>query len=89
MVALALKRDSERIGVIALLGAFLTPMLLSSGVDQQFVLFTYLLLLNTSLLALAWARRWRYLDLLSFWALNCSFGAGTTPFTMTPSLPLL
>jgi len=66
MVALALKRDSERIGVIALLGAFLTPMLLSSGVDQQFVLFTYLLLLNTSLLALAWARRWRNLDLLSF-----------------------
>jgi uncharacterized membrane protein len=66
MVALALKRDSERIGVIALFGAFLTPMLLSSGVDQQFVLFTYLLLLNTSLLALAWARRWRSLDLLSF-----------------------
>lgn len=65
-VLFAILRDSERISIFALVGGYLTPMLLSTGVDRQLVLFTYLVVLNTSFLALAWARSWRSLDVLAF-----------------------
>lgn len=73
MVALALIRNSERIGVLALVGGYLTPILLSTGEDRHLVLFTYLLVLNGSLLTLAWGRRWRGLDLLSFFGTQFLF----------------
>jgi uncharacterized membrane protein len=66
MVAVAIGRDSQRIALLALMGGFLTPLLLSTGKDQQVVLFTYLGILDASLLALARARNWRSLELLSF-----------------------
>ncbi len=66
MVVVAVGRDSQRIALLALMGGFLTPMLVSTGKDQQIVLFTYLCVLDGSLLALARARDWRSLELVSF-----------------------
>src|SRR3989338_8074716 len=51
MVAVALGRDSQRLALVALVGGFLTPILLSTGKDQQVVLFTYLAVLDAGLLA--------------------------------------
>lgn len=72
-VALAVLRDSKRIAILALLGGFLTPILLSTGEERQLALFTYVLVLNAALLALAWARRWHSLDLLSFFGTQFLF----------------
>lgn len=63
MLALALAMGSQRVALFALLGGFLSPGLVSSGRDAQIVLFTYLALLNATLLPLAWSRDWRRLDL--------------------------
>lgn len=58
LMALALGRDSVRIALLALAGGFLTPALLSSGVDAQIQLFTYIAVLNMGLLALTRQRDW-------------------------------
>jgi len=73
MVAVALGRDSQRLALVALTGGFLTPILLSTGKDQQVVLFTYLAVLDAGLLALARFRHWRSLEFLSFVATQVYF----------------
>ena len=41
-------------------------MLLSTGVDNEIGLFTYVALLDAGVLAVAYFKRWRSLDFLSF-----------------------
>jgi uncharacterized membrane protein len=79
-VALAGARNSQRIALLALVGGFLTPLLLTTGIDQQAALFSYLILLDAALLALAGFRNWRSLELVSlaftlgfFWAWYADF----------------
>ncbi|MBV9887253.1 MAG: DUF2339 domain-containing protein [Acidobacteria bacterium] len=66
MAAVAIGRNSERIAVLSLIGGFLTPMLLSTGRDQEVTLFVYLLILGAGLLVIAAFRDWRTLAPLSF-----------------------
>jgi len=73
MVTIAIGRNSQRIALVALTGGFLTPVLVSTGTDQQVVLFSYLAVLNAGLLAVGRARDWRSLELLSFIATQIYF----------------
>lgn len=66
MAAVALGRDSQRIALLSLLGGFLTPQLVSTGKDQQIVLFTYIAILGAGLLVMAARREWRSLAPVSF-----------------------
>src|SRR5216684_1654729 len=66
MAAVALGRDSQRIALLSLFGGFLTPLLVSTGKDEQVVLFTYLLILGAGLLAIEMRRDWRSLTPISF-----------------------
>jgi uncharacterized membrane protein len=66
MLAIALGRNSQSVAVLAMIGGFLTPWLVSTGRDAQVVLFLYLALHNSALLALARARDWRFLELPAF-----------------------
>jgi uncharacterized membrane protein len=66
MAMVALGRDSQRIAVLSLLGGFLTPPIVSTGKDQQVVLFTYLLILGLGLLVMAARRDWRWLAPVAF-----------------------
>lgn len=66
MAALALGRDSQRIALLSLLGGFLTPLLVSTGKDQQIVLFTYLLILGAGMLLIGALRKWAALAPLAF-----------------------
>ena len=66
MAYLALRRNSERIAFLSLLGGLLTPALMSSGENQQFVLFSYLLLLGAAALIVSWRRDWQTLLPLAF-----------------------
>jgi len=61
---IAVKRDAQVVAVLGLLGGFLTPPLLSTGVDRAFGLFSYVALLDIGLLAVAMRKRWHYLALL-------------------------
>ena len=62
---LAVWLDGQVIAVLGLLGGFLTPVILSTGVDNPWGLFGYVALLDIGLLAVAGRKRWDYLALLA------------------------
>jgi len=66
IAAVALGRHSQRIGILSLIGGFLTPVLVSTGKDEQVVLFTYLLILGAGMLVMAARREWLSLAPISF-----------------------
>lgn len=65
-VVMSVRYDSKTIAIFATVGGFLTPALLSTGKDNQTGLFTYILFLDLGVLALAYFRNWRVLNLLAF-----------------------
>ena len=64
-VALALRYASVAVAMLGLAGGYLTPIVLSTGEDHPWFLFSYLLLLNIAALVLARMRAWRPLEILS------------------------
>jgi hypothetical protein len=62
---LAIHLNAQVVAVLGLLGGFLTPPMLSTGVDRAVGLFGYLALLDIGLLAVALRQRWNYLALLA------------------------
>ena len=65
-VLLSVRLNALAVAVLGLTGGFLTPVLLSTGVDNEVALFTYVSLLDAGVLAVAYFKRWRSLDFLSF-----------------------
>lgn len=66
MIAIALGRNSQRVAVLAMIGGFVSPALVSTGQDAQVALFTYLLLQNTALLVVVYKRDWRFIEIPAF-----------------------
>jgi uncharacterized membrane protein len=65
-VILSLLYDRQELAIIALVGGFATPFMVSSGSGDYKILFSYLLILNTGLLAIAYNKAWRLLNALAF-----------------------
>lgn len=65
---LSLRHDSMALAVLASIGGFVNPLLVSTGRGQLTALYTYLLLLDAGILGLALYRRWRPLALLAMGA---------------------
>ncbi|HVF42124.1 MAG TPA: DUF2339 domain-containing protein, partial [Pyrinomonadaceae bacterium] len=65
-VLLAVRLNALAVAILGLVGGFLTPVLISSGRDNEVALFTYVALLDAGVLAVAYFKRWRSLDFLSF-----------------------
>ena len=83
--ALAHLQNSLALAVLATIGGFLAPLLVSTGSGNHVALFSYYLVINSAILGLAWFRRWRVLNLIGF-AFTFGIGAlwGLDSF---PSLP--
>lgn len=65
-VLLSARYDALAIAILGLIGGFLTPILLSTGQDNQAGLFTYIAFLDAGVLALAYFKQWRVLNYLAF-----------------------
>ena len=65
-VLLAVRQNALPVAVLGLVGGFLTPVLISTGQDNQVALFSYVALLDAGVLAVGYFKRWRTLDFLSF-----------------------
>jgi uncharacterized membrane protein len=60
-ITLALTQDAELLATFALAGGFATPALLSTGENHEVVLFSYVVLLDLAVLAMAVVKPWRRL----------------------------
>jgi uncharacterized membrane protein len=63
---LAVVHNAIAVSFLAVLGGFLTPVLLKTGRDPRDALFSYLMLLDIGVLGVAFFKRWRALDVLAF-----------------------
>jgi uncharacterized membrane protein len=66
--ALALLQDARGMAFASFLGGYAVPILLGGDARTPTGLFTYLTILNLTLLAIAWRKSWRELNLLGFFA---------------------
>lgn len=94
LVTLAAIQGSRTLALLGSLAGFMAPLWLSSGAGNHVVLFTYYALLNAGILALAFIRAWRSLNLLGFvftWGIGAAWGvlhysasqfASTEPFLL-------
>lgn len=63
---IAVLQNSQAFAFLAVTGGFLAPALASTGQGSHVVLFSYYLVLNASILAIAWYRAWRPLNFAGF-----------------------
>jgi uncharacterized membrane protein len=64
--ALSLLYNKQELAIIALIGGFAAPFLVSDGSGNYKTLFIYLIVLNSGLLVIAYNKAWRLLNLLNF-----------------------
>lgn len=58
--------DARWLAVLGLTGGFLTPVMLSTGQDNQLALMSYMTVLDLGLLSVAFYKRWELLNTLGF-----------------------
>lgn len=63
---LAVIYDAKALAVLGLIGGFSTPILLSTGTDNQIALMTYMVFLNGGILFIAFFKQWKVLNNLGF-----------------------
>ncbi|GJM26414.1 MAG: hypothetical protein DHS20C16_28290 [Phycisphaerae bacterium] len=69
---LSLFYDTKWLAVLGIIGGFLTPIVLSTGTDNQVALMTYIAILNGGILAIATSKQWNLLNYLGMtltWAI--------------------
>ncbi|MEO8738420.1 MAG: DUF2339 domain-containing protein [Casimicrobiaceae bacterium] len=64
-VVLALRFDSQALAALAAFGGLLAPMLVETT-SSPLVLFGYVAVVNATVLAIAWFRSWRWLNVAGF-----------------------
>ena len=65
-VTLSILYNKQELAIIALIGGFVAPFLVSSNSGNYQSLFIYLIILNTGILCIAYKKGWRLLNLLCF-----------------------
>ena len=61
----AVRLNALVVAILGMLGGFLTPLLLSTGVDNPLGLFGYIAILDAGLIVVALNRRWHFLTALA------------------------
>jgi uncharacterized membrane protein len=72
--ALAILQNAQSLAILGVSGGFLAPVLASTGGGSHVMLFGYYAILNAGILAVAWYKAWRPLNLVGF---AFTFGIGT------------
>ena len=86
-VVMAVANNAVSIAILAMIGGFLSPVLLSTGQNHPYALFTYIIILDFVAIGAAYFRRWRALDLLSFVGTALIYQAWYTKFYGAPDEP--
>lgn len=62
----SLSYNRKELAVLSLIGGFAVPFMVSTGSGNYTVLFTYILILDIGILALAYNRKWAVINILSY-----------------------
>jgi uncharacterized membrane protein len=73
---IAIRRDAFVLAVLGLVGGFATPWLLSTGENHPYALFSYVALLDASMLVVAARRSWVSLPALALGGTVVLYGLG-------------
>lgn len=65
-VLLSILYDRIEIAVLAIIGGFVSPLIVSTGQGNYIVLFTYILILNVGMLVLAYYKKWNLVTIISY-----------------------
>lgn len=65
-VILSLFYDRKELAIFSLLGGFASPLMISTGSGNYIVLFSYILILNTGMLMVAFRRKWNVIGIISY-----------------------
>jgi len=87
-VILSIIYDRKELAVLALIGGFTSPFMLSTGSGNYQVLFTYVLILNIGMIVLSYFKRWNIINVISFAFTILLYGAWlikTFTFDLEPS----
>jgi uncharacterized membrane protein len=87
-VILAVTQEAEILAVYAMVGGFLTPVLLSTGENHEAVLFTYICLLDLAILVIVSMKPWRRLMWGSFAGTWSLYAAWFGEYYTQPQRPL-
>lgn len=71
---LAVMQNSKVLALASFLGGYAVPVLLGGEAETPLGLFSYITILNLAVMAIAWKKSWRLLNLLGFFA---TFGLGS------------
>jgi len=71
-VTLSLLYNRKELAVFSLLGGFASPLMISTGIGNYVVLFSYIFILNTGMLIVSYIKKWRIIGIISF-VLTLSF----------------
>ena len=63
---LAVLQNSRALAAFGIIGGFVAPILASSGSGNYVGLFSYYVILNAGVIAIAWFRAWRIINMLGF-----------------------
>jgi uncharacterized membrane protein len=64
-ITLSVLYDRLELAILAMIGGFITPFLVSTGTDNYIALFTYLCILNAGLTVLSWFKRWPVINTIA------------------------
>lgn len=73
-VFISLTYDRQELAILSLIGGFSAPLMVSTGEGNYIILFSYLLLLDASLLVLAFYRNWSILNGVTYILTLLMFG---------------
>ncbi|MCW3111526.1 MAG: hypothetical protein JWQ09_6032 [Segetibacter sp.] len=73
-VILSLLYNKLELAVIAVIGGFITPFLVSTGSGNYIILFTYLVILDIGMLALAYFKKWQAINIIALFFTLCIYG---------------
>jgi uncharacterized membrane protein len=73
-VLLSLYYNRQELAILATIGGFITPFLLTTGQENYVALFTYLSILNAGLMVLAWFKRWSSINIIALFFTTFIYG---------------
>ncbi len=74
-VLLSLYYDRMELAILATIGGFITPFLVSTGQENYTALFIYLCILNSGLMLLAWFKRWPSINIIALFFTTLIYGS--------------